>query len=184
MVFPCCLQECWRRMLYPWGCSPQRRDLWMFLECWLFPQVRQAPFTQRPTSLVVLLKGEPLSSYQLFWCLLGSSQIPLLLWDFPQELTPEQETLYGIKPKPRFYRWIHWLQNNVGFEWKPSPKGFKKHDSVMPLGWGRVVPWRAISIFRGHQAGVDLSHCARRILCKTKRQEARYVLLSEWQRLR
>lgn len=69
----------------------------MFLKCWPFPQVRYPPFTQRPTYLVILLKVEPLSSYQPFWCLLGSSQTHLLLWDFPQELTPEQETLHGIK---------------------------------------------------------------------------------------
>lgn len=42
---------------------PQRRDLWMFLKCWLFPQVRHTLFTQRTTSLVTLLKVEPLSSY-------------------------------------------------------------------------------------------------------------------------
>lgn len=74
----------------------------MFLQCWLFPQVRRAPFTQGPTSLVTLLRAESLSSHQLFWCLLGSSQTHLLLWDFPQELTPEQETLHGMKAQALF----------------------------------------------------------------------------------
>lgn len=48
----------------------------------------------------------------------------------------------GLKPKLCFYRWIHWLLNYVDFEWKPSPKGFKKHDSVMPLGWGGLYHGR------------------------------------------
>lgn len=123
MVFQCCLQEWWRRMLYPWGCNPQRRDSWMFLKCWLFPHVRYTPFTQGPTSLVTLLKAEPLSSHQLFWCLLGSSQTHLLLWDFPQELTLEQAALCGMKAQALFLQMDPLATKICGFWVKAQPKG-------------------------------------------------------------
>ena len=198
MGFPGCLQEGLRRMPYPWEHSPWRRELQMLLKSWVFPNVRYSPLTQGPTS-VVTLHSDSLSSLQIFLCLLGSSQsicdLPGPVWLCPGANTRARSVhCMGRKYKLCFYTLIYWLQNYVGFEWKPNPKGFKK-PSVEYACMGRVSSDTPvleesctmvgyISIFSGHQARVYLSCCAWRTLCKTMWKEARYLLLTEWHQLR
>lgn len=181
MVFQCCLQEWWGGCCAPEDAPPEKG----FMDV---PGMLALPSGKTHTFYSETnIFGDTLSPFLhtncfgACWaphrptCSFGTS---LKRWH------QSKKHCMGLKPKLCLYRWTHWLQNYVGFQWKPNPKGFKKHGSVMPLGWGRAAPWEGMSIFWGHQARVDLSHCARRILCKTKWKEAHYILLSEWHQLR
>lgn len=187
MRFPGCLREGLRRMAHPQECSPWQSDLRMLLKIWVFPNVRYSPLTQGRTPVVTLHKSDSLfhtSSFCACWDSHSQFVTYVVQWDVAQEPTPEQEVCIAWGESTDWY--VHykniWVLNEG-----PTQRALKNYllnvnagamSPMIPLGWGRVA--LCISIFSGHQAGVDLSHCAWRTLCKTMRKEAHYILLSEW----
>lgn len=168
MGFPGCLWEGLRRVAHPQECSPWQSDLRMLLKIWVFPNVRYSPLTQGRTPVVTLQKSDSLfhtSSFCACWGPHSQFVTYVARWDVAQE---HYKNIWVLNEGPTQRALKNYLLNvNAG---AMSP--------MTPLGWGRVA--LCISIFSGHQAGVHLSHCAWRTLCKTVWKEAHYILLSEW----